>query len=57
MDWLRSSMLVEGTISEEDLELFQVLDDPDDVVNAINSFYKDVDDKADTSESDSEFNL
>ena len=57
VDWLRSAMLAEGTVSEADLDLFQVLDDPDDVVNAIYSFYQDADPKADASESDSEFNL
>lgn len=57
MDWLRGTMLVEGTISEEDLDLFQILDDPDDVVNAIYSFYEDADADADASESDHEFNI
>lgn len=33
LDWLRTSMLSHGFISESDLDLFVVLDDPSDVVD------------------------
>lgn len=50
INWLRSSMLAAGTVSESDFSLFQVLDDPDDVVNAMYAFYddEDIDDDDDT---------
>jgi uncharacterized protein (TIGR00730 family) len=35
VDWLREQVLAEGKISERDLELFQVVDDPDEVVAAV----------------------
>ena len=35
VDWLKETMLKAGNISEEDLDLFQVLDDTDDIVNYI----------------------
>ena len=44
VDWLRDSMLVAGTISESDFDLFQILDDPDDIVSAIYDFYENADD-------------
>ncbi|MFA9459222.1 TIGR00730 family Rossman fold protein [Thiohalorhabdus methylotrophus] len=39
IDWFRESLLGFGTISPEDLDLFQVRDDPDDVVREILEFY------------------
>ena len=35
IDWLKKTMLMEGKISQEDLDLFQVIDDPDIVVKQI----------------------
>lgn len=35
VDWIKETMLKAGNISEEDLHLFQVLDDVDDIVNYI----------------------
>ncbi len=35
VDWLKETMLNAGNISEDDLDLFQVLDDTDDIVNYI----------------------
>ena len=35
MDWLRSSALTRGFISEEDFDLLRVCDHPDDVVGAV----------------------
>ncbi len=40
VDWLRESLVAEGTISPEDLDLFKVLDKPQDVVDAIFSHYE-----------------
>jgi len=38
MDWIKKTMLPEGKISEEDLELIQVIDEPDQVVRHIQKF-------------------
>lgn len=40
VDWLRNSMLAEGTISEEDMELFHVTDSVDEAVSIMADFYK-----------------
>ena len=40
IDWFRSSMVKQGTISEADLDLFQVIDDPQQVVDAIFEHYR-----------------
>lgn len=39
-EWISDSMVKEGTINADDVNLFQVIDDPDDVVNAIFDYYK-----------------
>ncbi len=39
--WFRDVLVKEGTISTQDLSLFQILDEPRDVVDAIFSFYED----------------
>ncbi|NOX42597.1 MAG: TIGR00730 family Rossman fold protein [Gammaproteobacteria bacterium] len=38
--WFKEQMLLEGMICEEDLDLFKVLDDPQEVVDAIFSHYE-----------------
>lgn len=38
--WFRDTMVKEGTISAEDMDLFQILDKPQDVVDAIFNFYE-----------------
>ncbi|MCD6486335.1 MAG: TIGR00730 family Rossman fold protein [Syntrophobacterales bacterium] len=38
MDWIKKIMLPEGKMSEEDLELIQVIDEPDQVVRHIKKF-------------------
>lgn len=38
MDWMKETMLREGKISEKDLDLIQVLDEPDQVVRHIQKF-------------------
>ncbi|WJW75465.1 TIGR00730 family Rossman fold protein [Thiohalobacter sp. IOR34] len=38
--WFRTTLVESGTISPEDLDLFQVLDDPKEVVSAIFDYYE-----------------
>lgn len=40
IEWFKNTLVIEGTISPDDLDLFQILDDPDEVVEAIFSFYE-----------------
>jgi uncharacterized protein (TIGR00730 family) len=40
LDWLKNSLANEGMINPEDLELVQVIDDPDEVVEAIFCHYE-----------------
>ena len=40
LDWVKSTLLANGNISEKDLDLLQMADDEDEVVNHINAFYK-----------------
>lgn len=40
IDWFTESLVAEGTIAPEDVELFQVLDKPQEVVDAIFSHYE-----------------
>lgn len=40
IDWFRDTLVAEKTISPEDMDLFQVLDQPQDVVNAIFNHYE-----------------
>jgi uncharacterized protein (TIGR00730 family) len=40
-DWLRSTMLAEGNISAEDLDLMHVVDEPEEVCEIIRSKYRD----------------
>jgi uncharacterized protein (TIGR00730 family) len=40
MDWIKQSLLAEGMINAEDLDLFKILDDPQEVVDAIFSHYE-----------------
>jgi uncharacterized protein (TIGR00730 family) len=39
INWLKSTLLKEKMISQEDLEIFQVLDDPEDIVKTIKKFH------------------
>jgi uncharacterized protein (TIGR00730 family) len=39
IDWVKTRMLAEKVISEKDLDLFQVIDDPDLVVKSIFDYY------------------
>jgi uncharacterized protein (TIGR00730 family) len=40
LDWVKSTLLENGNISEKDLDLMQMADNEDEVVNHINAFYK-----------------
>lgn len=40
IDWIKKTMVKNGTISPEDVDLFQVTDDPDEAVNIICDFYQ-----------------
>lgn len=40
VEWMRETMVAEGTISEADMDLFYITDDPDDAVNHIYEFYQ-----------------
>jgi uncharacterized protein (TIGR00730 family) len=40
LDWFKLTLVTEGTISAEDLDLFKVLDKPQEVVDAIFDYYE-----------------
>lgn len=40
IDWFSSTMIEHGTLTKEDLELFEVIDDTDKILEAIFSFYE-----------------
>lgn len=40
IDWVSTTMLGEGNISPEDMDLFHVVDTADEVVDYVNKFYK-----------------
>ncbi len=40
IDWFRNSLVKAGTISETDLDLIQIINDPDEVVEAIFCYYE-----------------
>jgi len=40
IDWITNTMVEQGTISEEDLNLFHLTDDPDEAVNIVCDFYQ-----------------
>ncbi len=42
-DWFENTMLKHGTINQADLDIFSIMDDPDEVVNAIFDYYEGVD--------------
>ena len=39
MEWVKKVLLVDGMISEEDLDLFSLVDTPEDAVKVIDDFY------------------
>lgn len=40
MEWFKGSMIKQGTISQSDLELIQIIDQPQQVVDAIFDYYR-----------------
>ena len=40
VDWMRNTMLVEGVIGAKDIDLIQLIDDPDEIVAAIFKHYE-----------------
>ena len=40
LDWFRATLVTEGTVSPEDMDLITVLDEPEDVVEAIFRYYE-----------------
>ncbi len=40
IDWFKNTLVKEGTISPEDLDLFEIIDNPDEVVDKIFNFYE-----------------
>ena len=40
LDWLRNTVLKNGNISGEDLDIFTVVDDPKDAAKVIKKFYQ-----------------
>ena len=40
VDWMREKLVGEGMVGEHDLDLMQVIDDPDETVEAIFRFYE-----------------
>jgi uncharacterized protein (TIGR00730 family) len=40
ISWIKGTLLVQGTIDEKDLKLFSVVDKPQEVLSAINKFYR-----------------
>ncbi len=40
VDWIKETLLGAGNISEEDLSLFEVTDDPEEAVRIIDDFYR-----------------
>ena len=40
IDWFRKTIIAEGMISPEDMDLIQIIDDPDKVVEAIFQHYE-----------------
>ena len=41
IDWLKKSVLVQGIISSEEIDLMQIVDEPEEVCAIINKRYKD----------------
>lgn len=40
LDWFENTLVTEGTIDADDLQLIQVIDEPQQVVNAIFEYYR-----------------
>jgi uncharacterized protein (TIGR00730 family) len=40
LGWFKNTLVNEGTISESDLDLFRILDDPQEIVDEIFNYYE-----------------
>ena len=40
VDWFKNTLVSEGTIAETDLDLIQIIDDPDEIIEAIFCYYE-----------------
>jgi hypothetical protein len=40
LDWMKKTLVEEGTITQEDFALFQIVDDPDEVCTLLREYYK-----------------
>jgi hypothetical protein len=40
VDWFRNTLVKQGTISAQDMDLFVILDDADSIVNHIFKYYE-----------------
>lgn len=41
IDWFKTTLVSEGMVSEDDLDLYSIVDTPEEVVAALQAFYKD----------------
>jgi uncharacterized protein (TIGR00730 family) len=57
LDWFKATLVTEGMINASDLDLIQVIDEPEDVVSAIFDFYDSKGFALSTSEQESMLNL
>lgn len=48
IEWLKSSLIEEGVISQKDLDLFRIVDTADEVVEKMNNYFDKYDRKEDT---------
>jgi predicted Rossmann-fold nucleotide-binding protein len=39
LDWIKNTLIAEGNINEEDLNLFRVVDSADEAIDHLNKFY------------------
>ena len=39
LDWIKKTLIAEGNISEEDLNLFRIVDTADEAIDHLNKFY------------------
>lgn len=40
IDWIKNTMVTNGTIAEADIDLFKLTDDPDEAIDIISDFYR-----------------
>ncbi len=57
LDWFKNTLIVEGMINPEDLDLIQLIDEPEDVVDAIFHHYETRGFEPSATERDKQLNL